>query len=383
MCASARSALEHVATGRVDVVVSDISMPEMSGLELLRLVHRVDRDLPVILLTGVPCVDTAAGAVEHGAFSYLLKPVGTEVLLHNIARASQQHENARHGRDARARPLVELTREFKSALASLWLAYQPIIRASDHSVAGYEALLRSDNPALTQPEAMLGAAEELATLHQVGRRVRNQAARDLLAAGDSTTFFVNLHPQDLLDEDLVHPESALASVASHVVLEITERATLSSVDNLHVRIRDLRQLGFKIAVDDLGAGYSSLNNVATLEPEFIKLDMTLVRNIERSVTKQRIVSSVVSLAAAMGTTIVAEGVETQAECGALVDLGCVLLQGYLFAKPERRFPSVDVAGITQAGSHSVCDSCSDQMVPSGVHPISHEYSGTRTHGSTS
>ncbi len=94
-CTSARAALDHVATGRVEVVISDISMPEMSGLELLRRAHRLDPDLPVILLTGVPCIDTAAGAVEHGAFSYLLKPVGTDVLLLNIARAPDLYHCAR------------------------------------------------------------------------------------------------------------------------------------------------------------------------------------------------------------------------------------------------------------------------------------------------
>jgi len=223
---------------------------------------------------------------------------------------------------------------------------------------------------------MLGAAEERAAIHQVGRRVRDRAAQDLSGAADATTIFVNLHPQDLLDDDLIHPESALASVASRVVLEITERAALSSVDNLHLRVRQLRRLGFRIAVDDLGAGYSSLNNVADLEPEFIKLDMSLVRNIEQSVTKQKIVSSVVALAAAMGTSIVAEGIETSAECRALVDLGCVLLQGFLFARPERNFPAVDWIGMS--GSRPTSDSSPELRAASGVHPIPFHYSSTRT-----
>ncbi len=125
-----------------------------------------------------------------------------------------------------------------------------------------------------------------------------------------------------------------------MVLEITERCGLSKIDNLPAKLRVLRKMGFRIAVDDLGAGYSSLANVALLEPEFIKLDMALVRDIDQSSVKQKLVASLVTLSTAMGHSIIAEGVETEAECATLAGLGCDLFQGYLFAKPARGFSTV-------------------------------------------
>jgi EAL domain-containing protein (putative c-di-GMP-specific phosphodiesterase class I)/ActR/RegA family two-component response regulator len=348
-CTSPGDALHLVEQGKVQVIISDISMPEMSGLSLMRRVHAIDADLPVILLTGVPCVDSAAEAVGLGAFSYLLKPVETEVLLVTIERASQAYGNACRQREVLSMfgckssnsLMGELEQTFEAALGSLWLAYQPIVQVSNRTVAGYEALMRSENPVLAEPDSVLRAAELLKSMDRVGRGVRDRAACVLQNAAETVTLFVNLHPQDLLDQELLRADSPLADVANRVVLEITERAGLSNIDNLGQKIRELRRLGYRIAVDDLGSGYSGLNNVTELEPEFIKLDMTLVRHIDQSPVKQKVVSSLIALGNAIGASIIAEGIETRAECRTIVELGCKLLQGYLFARPEREFPLVD------------------------------------------
>jgi EAL domain-containing protein (putative c-di-GMP-specific phosphodiesterase class I) len=376
-CTSPHEALDWVASGKVRVIVSDISMPEMSGLSLMRRAHAIDADLPVVLLTGVPCVDSAAEAVEHGAFSYLRKPVETDVLLVTIERASVAYDNARQQREVLNRLgcntssslMGELERTFEDALGSLWLAYQPIVHVSNQTVAGYEALMRSESQVLAEPDSVLRAAELLKSMDRVGRGVRNRAAEELQKSEDSVTLFVNLHPQDLLDDELLQPGSALANVASRVVLEITERAGLGSIDNLSWKIKELRRLGYRIAVDDLGAGYSGLNNVTELEPEFIKLDMSLVRDIDRSPVKQKVVSSLIALGSAMGTSIIAEGIETRAECRTIMDLGCKLLQGYLFARPERAFPLVDWPSAARHALGTPNDGV-HRHTQSGVHAVS-------------
>jgi EAL domain-containing protein (putative c-di-GMP-specific phosphodiesterase class I) len=222
----------------------------------------------------------------------------------------------------------------------LWLAYQPIVKYADRSTFGYEALLRSDNAALNNPEAILHAAERLGVLNKLGRAVRGRAADSLKVVPDDVTLFVNLHPQDLMDIQLLDSRVGLSLAASRVVLEITERCGLSKIEELPTKVRELRRMGFRIAVDDLGAGYSGLANVALLEPEFIKLDMALVRDIDQSNVKQKLVTSLVTLSQAMGHTIIAEGIETQAECDTLVGLGCDMLQGYYFAKPGRGLPPI-------------------------------------------
>ena len=102
----------------------------------------------------------------------------------------------------------------------------------------------------------------------------------------------------------------------------------------------LRNRGFRIAIDDLGAGYAGLSSFALLEPEFVKLDMTLIRDIDTSSVKQKLVKSIASMCKDMGLFVIAEGVETPGERDSVIDLGCELLQGYLFARPGPAFPEV-------------------------------------------
>jgi EAL domain-containing protein (putative c-di-GMP-specific phosphodiesterase class I) len=104
----------------------------------------------------------------------------------------------------------------------------------------------------------------------------------------------------------------------------------------------LRALGYQIAVDDLGAGYAGLTSLAQLQPELIKIDMSLVRDIDREPTRRMLVGMMLGVAREMGMTVVAEGVETVAERDTLIELGCDLLQGYLFARPGAAFPAVAV-----------------------------------------
>jgi EAL domain-containing protein (putative c-di-GMP-specific phosphodiesterase class I) len=159
-----------------------------------------------------------------------------------------------------------------------------------------------------------------------------------VGAPERGALFVNLHARDLVDDSLFHPDSPLSKVAHRVVLEITERASLEEVKDVRARVADLRSLGYRIAIDDLGAGYAGLTSFATLEPEIVKLDMSLVRNVHKEATKQKLIRSMTALCKDMGMIVVAEGVETVEERDALVSLDCDLLQGYLFAKPGRAFP---------------------------------------------
>jgi EAL domain-containing protein (putative c-di-GMP-specific phosphodiesterase class I) len=137
---------------------------------------------------------------------------------------------------------------------------------------------------------------------------------------------------------MLSPSAPLAQIANQVVLEITERSSLDRVPDVRSRIASLRAIGYRIAVDDLGAGYAGLTSFALLEPDFVKLDMSLVRGVDSNSTKQKVVKSMTTLCREMGMLVVAEGVETPAECQTLVDLDCDLLQGFLFAKPGKPFP---------------------------------------------
>lgn len=347
--ADGKKAMDLVASASFDAIVSDIDMPKMNGIALLQFVRQRDADVPVILITGNPNLDTALEAIAHGALQYLVKPVDTESLRKAVTRAVSLNRMAELKRAALSMvndgglgitDRLALEASFERALDTLWMAYQPIVRVSDRSIFGYEALLRSEESSLPHPGAILDAAERLDRFDDLGRRIRASVCLPVSQAPSAAVFFVNLHSRDLMDDALTSLDAPLSAMASRVVLEITERGSLDDVKDVRAKIAALRSMGFRIAIDDLGAGYAGLTSFVTLEPDFVKLDMSLVRNIDQSHTKRRLVRSMTSVCRELGMMIVAEGVETAAERDVLIELDCDFLQGYLLAKPGRPFPAL-------------------------------------------
>ncbi len=343
-----QTALRLVEARQFDAIVSDISMPQLDGIHLLAEIRARDPHVQVILMTGDPSVETAVSALDYGALRYLLKPLDIDDLANSVDKAVKVSRMARAESEAAAlvgngstqtADIAGLQVAFDRMLGSLWIAYQPIIDAAHGSLVGYEALLRSKEPALPHPGAVLDAAERLNRLNELGRLIREHAAHPFNPE-EGPLLFVNLHPEDLLDPMLGNECTKLREIAGRVVLEITERASLHRVPDASHRVANLRKMGFRIAVDDLGAGYAGLSSFAHLEPDFVKLDMSLVRDIDTNVTKQRVVSAMTLLAKDLKMVVVAEGVETIGESTVLRHLGCDLLQGFLFAKPGPAFPEV-------------------------------------------
>ena len=234
--------------------------------------------------------------------------------------------------------LRELEASFDRCLAGLVMHFQPIVYADTRARFGYEALMRSADKSLPHPGAILDAAERLERIPLLGRAVRAHTAKVLGAAPvERGPVFVNLHLLDLFDKQLTSPFSPLAKVASRVVLEITERNSLEGEVDLRYRVAELRELGFRIAIDDLGGGHARMGTFTLLDCDFVKLDMSLVRGVDQHPMKQRLIRSITDLCREQGITIIAEGVETEAEAQVLVDARCDLLQGYLFAKPALPF----------------------------------------------
>jgi EAL domain-containing protein (putative c-di-GMP-specific phosphodiesterase class I)/ActR/RegA family two-component response regulator len=344
--ASGAEAVDLFASQPFDCVVSDIMMPGMSGIELLRKIRAYDLDVPVIMATGSPALDTAVAAVDEGAARYLVKPFERSLLtstvaqcvkLSRIAKLKREALEALGGPDKLIGDRAGLSVRFDSALTSLHMLYQPIVRLSDKSLYGYEALVRTKEPSIPHPGVLFDVAERLKRIPDVSRKIRDAAPVPFPAAPERGRLFINLHVHDLLDERLYEAGTPLAAIASRVTLEITERAALDGVHDVRSRVETLRKMGFRIAVDDLGAGYAGLNSFAHLEPEVVKLDMTLVRGIEKSATKQKLVRSMATLCREMGLDVVSEGVETKDELDCMVAMGCDIFQGYFFGKPGAAF----------------------------------------------
>jgi EAL domain-containing protein (putative c-di-GMP-specific phosphodiesterase class I) len=325
-----------------DAVLTDIIMPDGSGVDVLRAARERDLDLPVLLITGSPSVESAVQALELGALRYLLKPVSEHQLLAGVQSAVRLRRLATLERtmlqhrgltDRLVGDLAGLEASFRRALGSLHMAYQPVVSASAGHVFGYEALLRCHEPTVPNPQTFLRTAERLGRSRELGRLIRASVAATKGRLATGHPFFVNLHAQDLSDEDLYSRVAPLTRFAREVVLEITERMALEDIPDLRERAQALREMGFRLAVDDLGAGYAGFASLARLEPDFVKLDRALVSGIDAEPYTGKLVSSFCALCHELGIQVVAEGVETAGEGDTLTTLGCDLLQGYFFGRP--------------------------------------------------
>jgi EAL domain-containing protein (putative c-di-GMP-specific phosphodiesterase class I) len=326
-----------------DAILSDIAMPGMDGIALLRAVREHDLDVPVILITGGPAIESAVAAMEYGALLYLIKPIEAQQLEDVITRAVRLHQMARIKREALELFHIDnkalgdragLEARYENALATLWVAYQPIVSWSGQQIFAYEALVRNKEPTLRSPPDLFEAAERLGRLQELGRVIRDRIAITADELPTGSLLFVNVHAMELDDDSLFSAGSPLSRHAKSVVLEITERAPIEKIRDVGSRVAQLRALGYRIAVDDLGAGYAGLASFAHLEPEVVKVDMSLIRGLDRSPMKQKLLSSIVALCQELGIQMIAEGIETEAERDTLVNLGGDLCQGYLFARPQ-------------------------------------------------
>ncbi|HEY4183198.1 MAG TPA: EAL domain-containing protein [Kofleriaceae bacterium] len=234
--------------------------------------------------------------------------------------------------------LRDLEQKFDRCMAGLTMHYQPIVHAATRARFGYEALLRSSDKSLPHPGAILDAAERLERITQIGRAVRASSAKTIAAApAERGVIFINLHLLDLMDKQLTSAFAPLTKVAHRVILEITERTSLEGQIDLRYRVAELRELGFRIAIDDLGGGHARMGTFSLLDCDIVKLDMSLVRDVDKQPMKQRLIASITQMCREQKIMVIGEGVETEAEAKVLVEHGCDLLQGYLIARPAAPF----------------------------------------------
>jgi EAL domain-containing protein (putative c-di-GMP-specific phosphodiesterase class I) len=217
------------------------------------------------------------------------------------------------------------------------MVYQPIVCMADHSIFAHEALVRCTEKELRNPHVLFNVAEQGGRTWPLSRLLRRIAISAVPQLPDDTSMFVNLHPQDFEDPELIDSSSLLAQHAARLVLEVTERAAILDFDRFRGKLNALRDFGVRVAIDDLGSGYSALSLVSELDPDYIKLDMTLIRSIDESPVRQNLLRNMVSFATDLGAKVVAEGVETRGELETLHELGCHFVQGYYLAVPSPPF----------------------------------------------
>jgi EAL domain-containing protein (putative c-di-GMP-specific phosphodiesterase class I)/ActR/RegA family two-component response regulator len=337
------SALELLSESEVDLVISDIAMPKLNGMQLLREIRTRDLDVPVVLITGDPHLETATEAVEYGAMRYLTKPVNLRELqgvaasgvrFRRMADAKRKAFAYVSGRAGTAADQVGQLARFERALKTLHLNFQPVVSWREKRAIGFECLLRCEEPSLQNPPDLIRVAEELGRMDEVSRAIRKNALAAIPKIPSYSSLYLNLHYSDLDDPDLFDKDSPFVLASNRIVLEITERVSLDAIADAEEKVAALRGLGFRIAMDDLGAGHNGLAAFAKLSPEVVKLDMLLVRDVNKEIHKHGLIRVMRDYCAKERIQFISEGVETKSELDTLLDIGCDLFQGYLFGKPS-------------------------------------------------
>jgi EAL domain-containing protein (putative c-di-GMP-specific phosphodiesterase class I) len=340
---SGREALSVLEGTVVDIIVSDEQMPDMPGSVLLSKVRQLHPEIVRIILTGEASLDAAIDAINGaGIFRFLRKPCSVDDLTACLKEAACARDGQRRVAkvESDANTLHSLGDSFERALDAMYMVVQPVVSLVDRSVFAYEALVRTREPSVPHAGAFFEIAERLQRVRELDRKIRIKCAEIAARLADGPLLLINVHPESLNDPSLVAEDSPLALFAPRIIFEITERSSLHSMEGAKETVARLRAAGYRIAVDDLGAGYAGLTSIALLHPEVVKLDMELVRNLDTSATRVTLISGMVALCKQLDIAVIAEGVETAAEMHKLEELECELLQGYYFARPGPPFPEV-------------------------------------------
>jgi EAL domain-containing protein (putative c-di-GMP-specific phosphodiesterase class I)/predicted transcriptional regulator len=220
--------------------------------------------------------------------------------------------------------------------------FQPIISLKDGSVLGHEALSRiTCDSEIENPEMLFGIAGEynrLWDLELLCRTTALEAAFQFMIPPYNKMLFINVNPNTMHDENFIKGFTREFLMQYHIepqniIFEITERNVILDMSGFLSTINHYRSQNYKIAIDDAGAGYSGLNLISEVNPNYIKLDMKLIRNIHTDSLKYALVKGMVELSRASNINLIAEGIETKEEFTTLIDLGVQYGQGYYIQKP--------------------------------------------------
>lgn len=237
------------------------------------------------------------------------------------------------------------------AESAFYARYQPIVDLASGATVAHEALLRAElDGQEVQPAALFAAAEAADRVHVLDRIGRETAIRGAANWLGDATLFVNFIPTSIYRPEvcLRTTERAVAEsglARERLVFEVVESHRVAEVAHLLAILDHYRRGGYRVALDDVGAGYSSLNLLAALEPDIVKIDRDLVQGLPGA-SAIAVVRGIVTMAHELGALVVAEGIETADQAEAAGELGVDLGQGWLFGRPQRRSTTDGVLSAT-------------------------------------
>jgi diguanylate cyclase (GGDEF)-like protein/PAS domain S-box-containing protein len=323
------------------IIVSHLDHVHQSGVLAQRVIEALGQplDLGGRLVTIGVSIGIALAPTSGDTPDILFK--NADLALYRAkATARNSYRFYEAGMDASVETRMQLELEMREAIlcGGFSLHYQPILRLADHRIAGFEALMRWAHPTrgMIAPDTFIPLAEETGLIITLGSWALQEACREAASWPDDLRISVNVsavqfqHPG--LEQSVVLALAASGLAPQRLVLEITESVLIQDVEAVTVCLHRLKRLGVGIALDDFGAGYSSLSYVRRFPFDQIKIDRSFISDISDPVAAS-IVRAIVGIAAQLGASVTAEGVETTAQLEQVRREGCTAAQGYLISRP--------------------------------------------------
>jgi EAL domain-containing protein (putative c-di-GMP-specific phosphodiesterase class I)/CheY-like chemotaxis protein len=325
-----------------DLVLLDLRMPHVDGHEVLESIttFAAGTYLPVLVLTAEVSTDARDRALERGARDFLIKPLDlAEVTLRiaNLLETRQLYAARRltsGPQDARQPDDPSTSNRIQSVIraADITPVFQPVVDIVTMTTVGHEALARFAHPHERGPAGWFSDAFQVGLGVELEWLAATRALSFLESCPPDTFLAVNMSPATVLhirEEGLCRP-----TLWPQIVIELTEHVPIEDYSALHRSLKDMRENGARLAADDLGSGYAGFRHLIALEPDIIKLDISLVSGIHRSRGARALASALVAFAADVGAVVIAEGVEEGPELSGLRDIGVHWAQGYYLGRPQ-------------------------------------------------
>ena len=350
-----RAGLDMASVTDPDVILLDLHMPGLDGYGVLEELAATSGDkghFPVVVVMGDTTPDTLHRALSLGARDFVATPLDPiEVVLrvrnmleNRFLHSALQVQNAalsdeleelkedderiqreQHGHLAR----IEQVLAHKSALA---MVFQPIVDLTDSSIVGVEALSRFAGKPLRSPDLWFEEAASVGLGPMLEMKAIAAALAQAAGLPEGAFLAVNVSPDLLLSGKLDYLVDD--PICPRLVFELTEHVVVDDYGPIRSRIARFRNQGARIAIDDTGAGFSSMRHILLLQPEIIKLDQSLTHGVDHDPARRALASSLVSFAKDIGSDLIAEGVETADELQTLERLGAQWVQGFHIARPQ-------------------------------------------------
>jgi EAL domain-containing protein (putative c-di-GMP-specific phosphodiesterase class I)/CheY-like chemotaxis protein len=347
--ADAGAAVELADAEKPDVAVIDVRMPGGGGPAAVRGIKRKSPDTRMLAFSAADDRPTVLEMLEAGVVGYLVKGSSIESIVESIEQAAEgqgslsveitgdvieelvgqlsvrrRAEDRRRIREARVRRAMD-------QVGALGVVFQPIFDLVNGTTIGVEALARFHVAPRRPPDRWFAEAGEVGLRTELELAALDCALSHLSEVQKGLFLSVNVSPTTLRTAAF---RKAIANAeAGRIVVEVTEHVPVEDYDALNDALGRVRALGVRLAIDDAGAGFASLRHILRLDPDYVKLDRSLIDDIERDRSHQALAAGLISFGKKIGAGIIAEGIEREPQLRALRELGVTCGQGYLLGRP--------------------------------------------------